>query len=136
MIVSGFMPESPFASVELERTDTQGFLGEILRILPLLGVRFFEKPTVVASKEVARETKPSAEVSVDTRDTVVVPAQEDRFEETFIDENCWYYIRISGGMLPRIKYCAAYRTATISAITHYAPVESIEAYGDGGGSID
>lgn len=35
-------------------------------------------------------------------------------------------------MLPRIKYVAAYRTAPTSAITHYAPVERIEPYGDGG----
>ena len=35
-------------------------------------------------------------------------------------------------MLPRIKYIAAYQTAPVSAITHYAPVERIEPYGDGG----
>ena len=38
----------------------------------------------------------------------------------------------AGGMLPRIKYIAAYRTAPTSAITHYAPVERIEPYGDSG----
>ena len=126
---NGTRPREPRLS-EWERADTRGFLGEMLRILPLLGVRVFEKPAIVASKE------PFAMVSAqpvgDLRDTVIVPAQEDGFQETFIGENCWYAIRISGGMLPRIKYVAAYRTAPISAITHYVPVDRIESYGDSG----
>jgi hypothetical protein len=47
-------------------------------------------------------------------------------------ENCWYAIRISGGMLPKIKYIGAYRTQPESAITHYAPVTSIVPYGEEG----
>jgi hypothetical protein len=35
-------------------------------------------------------------------------------------------------MLPRIRYVAAYRTAPVSAVTHFAPVERIEPYGDSG----
>ena len=46
-------------------------------------------------------------------------------------ENCWYAIRIGGGKLKDIKYIAAYQTAPISAVTHFAEVESIEPYGDG-----
>jgi len=104
----------------------------MLRILPLLGVRVFEKPTpVVFSGGGATNVAPSGALG-DTRDTVIVPAQEDGFQETFIGENCWYAIRISGGMLPRIKYIAAYRSAPVSAITHYASVKRIESYGDGG----
>jgi hypothetical protein len=34
-------------------------------------------------------------------------------------ENCWYAIRISGGMLPNIKYIAAYRTHT-AGVKDYA----------------
>ncbi len=112
---------------EWERADTRGFLGEMLRILPLLGVRVFEKPAPVVTVDVST-TQPTT----DERDTVVVPAQEEGFQQVFIGEDCWYAIRISGGMLPRIKYIAAYRTAPLSAITHYAPVERIEPYGDAG----
>jgi len=65
-------------------------------------------------------------------DTIIVPAQEDGFKRVFIGENCWYAIRIGGGKLNEIKYIAAYQTAPISAVTHYAEVESIEPYGDGG----
>jgi len=75
---------------------------------------------------------PSPTASSDDRDTVVVPAQADGFERVFLGENCWYSIRIGGGMLKRIKYIAAYQTAPVSAITHYAPVLRIEPYGDEG----
>jgi len=115
---------------EWERADTRGFLGEMLRILPLLGVRVFEKPVAVIP-EGGPGCQPGA-IPTDGRDTVVVPAQEDGFQEVFLGKDCWYAIRISGGMLPRIKYIAAYRTAPISAITHWAPVDRIEPYGDSG----
>ena len=122
-------PKEPSLS-EWERADTLGFFGEMLRILPLLGVRVFEEPVPVATVD-GTGCQPGA-ASGDQRDTVVVPAQEDGFQEVFLGQDCWYAIRISGGMLPRIKYVAAYRTAPTSAITHYAPVERIEPYGDGG----
>jgi len=35
-------------------------------------------------------------------------------------------------MLPKIKYIAAYQTQPVSAVTHFAPVERIEPYGEGG----
>jgi hypothetical protein len=61
-----------------------------------------------------------------------VPAQKEGFEGVFLGENCWYAIRISGGMLQKIKYIAAYQTQPVSAITHYAPVDRIEPYGEEG----
>jgi hypothetical protein len=65
-------------------------------------------------------------------DTIVVPAQREGFENVFIRENAWWAIRISGGMLSKIKYIAAYQSQPISAITHVAPVARIEPYGDSG----
>jgi hypothetical protein len=63
-------------------------------------------------------------------DTVVVPAREDGFQEVFLGEQRWYAVRIHGSMRPQIKYIAAYRVAPESAITHMAPVKSIEAWKD------
>lgn len=63
-------------------------------------------------------------------DTVVVPAREEGFQETFLGENRWYAIRIHGAMRPQIKYIAAYRVAPVSAITHIAAVKSIEPWKD------
>lgn len=65
-------------------------------------------------------------------DTIVVPAREDGFQETFIGEDRWYAIRIHGTMRPQIKYIAAYKVAPVSAITHIATVKSIEPWKDTG----
>ncbi len=65
-------------------------------------------------------------------DTVVVPAREDGFQDVFLRENRWYAIRIHGTMRPQIKYIAVYRVAPVSAITHIAPVKSVEPWKDGG----
>lgn len=35
-------------------------------------------------------------------------------------------------MLEKIKYIAAYQTQPVSAITHFAPVDRIEPYGEEG----
>jgi len=63
-------------------------------------------------------------------DTIVVPAQEEGFQEAFIKENCWYAIRIHSSMISQIKYIAAYRVAPESAITHYAKVKEIKQWQD------
>jgi hypothetical protein len=63
-------------------------------------------------------------------DTIVVPAREDGFKEVFLGENRWYQIRIHSSMIPKIKYIAAYQIAPVSAITHVAPVSSIEQWKD------
>lgn len=128
---NGTLPKEPNLS-EWERADTKGFLQEMLRILPLLGVRVFEKPIPLVVDPEKQSKIITTVANTDERDTVIVPAQEDGFKKVFIGEQCWYSIRISGGMLPKIKYIAAYRTAPISAITHFAPVESIEPYGENG----
>ena len=101
----------------------------MLQILPLIGLRVFEAPRAVAVPSVAivSTTKQKG-----LRDTVVVPAQQDGFESVFLGQNCWYAIRIAGGMLDKIKYIAAYQTNPVSAITHYAPVSQIEPYGESG----
>jgi hypothetical protein len=63
-------------------------------------------------------------------DTIVVPAQDEGFEEVFIRENRWYQIRIHSSMIPKIKHIGVYRVAPTSAITHIADVQSIEQWKD------
>ena len=130
---NGNLPREPGLS-ESEKADTDGFLRELLRILPLLGVRVFEKPEPVAKPGEAGVANlgPSGNGMQDDRDTVIVPAQKEGFERVFLGENAWYSIRISGGMLSRIKYIAAYQSTPVRAVTHYAPVKQIEPYGDEG----
>lgn len=82
--------------------------------------------------EVAAHAKAGAqEVDPSDIDTIVVPAQEEGFQETFIGEDRWYQIRIHASMVPRIKYIASYRTSPISAITHVAPVKEIQLWKGG-----
>jgi hypothetical protein len=59
-------------------------------------------------------------------DTIIVPAQKEGFESVFLGENAWRAIRISGGMLPKIKYIAGYQTQPVKAVAR------IEPYGDNG----
>ena len=127
---NGNAPQEP-ALTEAEKADTEGFLNEILQILPLVGLRAFEFPKAVANPRAADPVNTGA-IASSKPDTIIVPAQRDGFEKVFLGEHCWYAIRISGGMLENIKYIAAYQTAPTSAITHYAPVERIEPYGEGG----
>ena len=124
------VPQEP-ALTEAEKADMQGFFKEILQILPLVGLRAFEYTKAVATPN-ATSTGASSNLSSDKTDTVIVPAREEGFKRVFLGEKCWYAIRISGGMLSKIKYIAAYQTQPISAITHYAPVKRIEPYGEQG----
>ncbi len=61
-------------------------------------------------------------------DTVVVPAREGGFRRVFLGENRWWAVRIHPSMAKQLKYIAAYLTAPKSAITHYAPIRSIEPW--------
>lgn len=118
-------PNEPILT-ESEKADTQEFLNEILSILPLVEIRVFEKAKKINVSVQSTTTKRNI------KDTIIVPAQEDGFKDVFLGENSWYAIRISGGKLKDIKYIAAYQTSPISAVTHFAEVDSIEPYGDGG----
>lgn len=124
-------PQEPTLS-EPEKADTVAFLEEILQILPLVNVHAFDVARPVATPHQAAAPPMVASVRSDQVDTIVVPANPEGFNETFLGENQWYAIRISGGMLQRIKYIAGYQTEPISAITHVAAVDRIEPYDEGG----
>lgn len=128
---NGTEPQAPQLS-EAEKADTQAFLREMLQILPLVGLNAFETPKAVAEPKSKSVDAAASKAIVGEIDTIVVPAQKDGFERVFINDNAWWAIRISGGMLSKIKYVAAYQSQPISAITHVAPVARIEPYGDSG----
>jgi hypothetical protein len=67
-----------------------------------------------------------------SKDTIVVPAQEEGFNKVFIGENRWYAIRIHPNMIKNIKYIAAYQAAPISAVTYLATVKNIEPWENSG----
>jgi hypothetical protein len=129
---NGNMPLEP-ALTESERADTRGFMREICQIVPLVGLRAFEPPKAVVAPRTQAESRIEALTagSSDEPDTIIVPANIEGFKEVFLGQNCWYAIRISGGMLQKIRWIAGYQTAPVSAITHAAPVDHIERYGEG-----
>jgi hypothetical protein len=118
---------------EGEKADCGGFLREILQILPLAGLRAFEYTRPVATPQASfSSAAPTARVQGSEPDTIIVPAKEEGFQRVFLGEHQWYAIRISGGMIPKIKWIAAYQSQPVSAVTHVAPIKTIEPYGEGG----
>ena len=81
-------------------------------------------------KEISGISKRGKAIKGSQIDTIVVPARQKEFQNTFIKKSCWYAIRINHSMLGKIKHIAAYRVAPTSAITHIASVERIEQWED------
>ena len=120
-------PQEPTLS-PADKADMNAFLRQIYLILPIVNVRVFEEPKLIQS-DFSEEEQPLPNIQ---NDTIIVPAKDEGFKEVFLGDDCWYAIRIGGGMLNKIKYIAAYQSQPISAITHLAPVSHIEPYGDTG----
>jgi hypothetical protein len=122
-----------------EKADMEGFLKEIIQILPLLNLHAFEYPKKIKPEKIkpekiktggeAGERKRPPPPPTD-RNTIIVPAHEDGFKRVFLGENCWYAVRIARKNLKKINYVAAYVTSPVRQITHYAEVKQIEPYGE------
>ncbi|PZS08643.1 MAG: hypothetical protein DLM70_02415 [Chloroflexi bacterium] len=61
-----------------------------------------------------------------------MPLHPVGFEAVFLGEMRFYAIRISKEMREEVKFVAAYRVASISAITHIAIIDSIELWNEVG----
>jgi hypothetical protein len=86
----------------------------------------------VVGESASSEAPAAPTIDPDEIDTIVVPAKADGFQETFLDENRWYAVRINGSVRPQIRYIAGYQVAPVQAVTHYARVKSIEPWEDSG----
>lgn len=115
---------------ESEKADTRGFLNEMLRIMPVMGVTLFEKQKEASAAELAAAGLPTN--PRDALDTIVVPAQEEGFNEVFLGENAWWAVRIAEKYKPHLRWIAGYVTRPTSAVTHFAEIERFEPYGDKG----
>ena len=123
---NGNQPQEP-SLAKSDRQDAHKFFYEVVRILPLVGLRALEKQKpIIAQPPFPEEAQKSVP------DTIIVPAKPGGFQDVFLGEDCWYQIRISGAMMDKIKWIAAYVTAPTKAITHIAPVKHIEPYGQEG----
>ena len=140
---NGNSPQEPELA-EPDRADIQSFYNEILRVLPLVNIHAFEPRKIVSAPDKLQDASLNIHPSTGDDDVVVVvPANvsdddgKKRFESAFLGENernehCWFQIRIHSSRLDKIKYIAVYQSSPHSAITHFAPVDKIESYGDSG----
>jgi hypothetical protein len=130
IVENGNSPREPGLS-ESEKSDMTLFLEQILQTLPLIGLSVFDQGrTARPNTQAVQQTQASILNQSDL--VVVVPAQLEGFNQVFIGENCWYEIRVAQDKLDKIKYIAAYQTFPESAVTYYAPVQSIVPYGNDG----
>lgn len=65
-------------------------------------------------------------------DTIIVPAEEEGFQQEFLGNNRWYAVSIGINMLDKLKYIAVYQKKPIGEITYYAEIASIDLYKDTG----
>lgn len=96
------------------------------------GESIFRFTPFEAELEETIKTSRARRMDIADLDTLVVPAREEGFRETFLGENRWYAVRISPSMKPQLEYIAAYQVSPISAITHVAKIRDIEPWLDSG----
>ena len=121
VLISRF--QFPVEIVTIERYKNK-FNSEFLyKFEPFLG-------DIVGFDEIENGKPAYSSIDPSEIDTIVVPARDEGFEDVFMNENRWWAIRIHSSMIPKIKYIASYRVSPISAITHVAPVSSIEQWKD------
>lgn len=110
------------------KATAQAFLADMLLILPMLGINAFTPP---------KQDDPSDQVQPvgsegDKFDTIVVPAREEGFKQRFLNEHCWFAVRINAKHISKLKFIAAYQVAPVGAITHIAEIAEIVPYNDTG----
>ncbi len=110
------------------KAAAQAFLADMLLILPMLGINAFTPPK---QEDPNDQVQPVGSEN-DKFDTIVVPAREEGFKQRFLNENCWFAVRINAKHISKLKFIAAYQVAPVAAITHIAEVEAILPYNDTG----
>lgn len=123
---NGLVHNEPTLS-ESEKADVRSFLNEMLRLMPVMGVHFFETIKVSTPDNTQSILQNNA-----VPDVVVVPAQPDGFQSAFIEAQAWWAIRIGAKYRNNLKWIAAYQVKPVMAVTHVAEIDHIEPYGDDG----
>ena len=93
----------------------EGFEEDFQKDFGINPVRLYEK----------RDTNAEEEKIEEDFDLATFPAHEEGFNEVFLGENMWRYVRINKNKIDKIKYVASYVGAPVSAITHYSVVKEI-----------
>ena len=124
-------PNEPSLSIQ-DRNLCDIFLSRVLEILPLVGFNAFEEieNDLALNDDDEGTLKPKNKI---TEDTIIVPTgKSGGFEEVFVAQNCWYYVRLTERRRNELKYILAYRPAPESKITMMAEIEGFELFGNEG----
>jgi len=110
------------------KATAHAFLADMLLIFPMLGINAF-----TPFKEDDSSDQVQAIGSESGKfDTIVVPAREEGLKQRFLNEHCWFAVRINAKHIPKLKFIAAYQVAPVGAITHIAEINAIAPYNDTG----
>ena len=93
---------------------------------------FYENIREKTDSEIIVETEKLEKINInlgipDSQDdlTIIVPAQEEGFQQVFLRDHEWYDIRIGKARRNKIKYIAGYEVAPRSGIQYIAKVKEI-----------
>lgn len=120
-------PNAPTMAPAAKAT-AHAFLADMLLILPMLGINAFT-PSKQAD---ANDQIQLIGVDSDKFDTIVVPARDEGFQQRFLNEHCWFAVRINAKHISKLKFIAAYQVAPVASITHIAEIEYIVPYNETG----
>lgn len=109
-----------------DKGSASEFLQRIKQTMPFAGFNLLEN-----------DAEPPFDETVSALaddDTIIVPTGKagHGFEDVFIAERCWYWLRLTDKRIKALRYILAYRPAPVSAITMKARIKDIEPYGDEG----
>lgn len=115
--VFGQINNQPYPRNSLLEDAVISYINEIDSIL-----REEYNISIFADSSEEKQLEKVAERQEKDFDTVVYPGYLEGFNETFLGEERWFYVRIQKEKIKKIKYIAIYLGSPISAITHYAEV--------------
>lgn len=125
---NGNKPRNPKLNLQ-DQTLAQNFLDRLEGMLPIIGLPLFEENLEDEKIEENTQSNDLARATIKKPiDTLLVPTgkYDDGFEQVFLNEHSWYYLRVSEQKTKNFKYIAAYQPAPVSAVTHFAEISHFE----------
>ena len=121
-VMNGNQPSDPNLNLQ-DKTLAATFLDRLEEMLPIIGLPLFDQSEEY--EDVSYPIESSKSLQSNAIDTLLVPTGkfDDGFEQVFLNEHAWYYLRISPNKLRQFKYIAAYQPAPVSAVTHIAEID-------------
>ena len=123
-VINGNQPSDPNLNLQ-DKTLAETFLERLEGMLPIIGLPLFEQNDDADESDFSARADKETTSFPSAADTLIVPTGKsgEGFEDVFLNEDSWYYLRISENKLKQFKYIAAYRPAPVSAVTHLAEID-------------